>query len=165
MKKLKAFENYEKTGNIEKEPTDAEISEKIKIILNNIIKSKQYVKMLKDTTEHVFQMIYKNYPKNINSFISEIYKRDDLLAENVELIIDLLQDSTAIDEIDEIIGYIEQIEKYTNGDNMDIILNKIKKNNDEEIEEEEEEESNEYIDILKPSDKNVEDQLKRKIKK
>lgn len=186
MEKLKTFENYDNTG--EDDPTREELNAKIKVILNDIIKTKQYVKMLRDSTEHVFDMINKKYPKNINDFVEELSKRDDMLADMVESIHDQIDESLALDDLDEIIGYIEQIQEYTADDNMDLILNQNSSDfKEEDVEEEDDDEmdddylpkmthgkneipdyppndnfedDDEYVEIMKPKDK--EDQLKRK---
>ena len=76
MEILKTFENYEKTGDSDI-PNKEVLNEKIKIIINGIIKVKQHVKMLRDTTEHVYSMVINKYPKSHSAFIEEIYKRDN----------------------------------------------------------------------------------------
>jgi hypothetical protein len=129
MKILKTFENYENAGPSDKkgvehpvDPNKEEINEKIKVIINNIIKVKTQFKMLKDTTEHVHELMMKQFPKATQGFIEELNSRDDILADMVETIYDNIHDSEALSEIEEIIKIIDEMQEYTD-DNLDAILN------------------------------------------
>jgi len=126
MKILKTFENYENAGpsgpSHPADPNKEEINEKIKVIINNIIKVKTQFKMLKDTTEHVHELMMKQFPKSTQGFIGELESRDDILAEMVETIYDNVHDSEALAELEEIIRTINEMEEYTE-DNLDVLLN------------------------------------------
>lgn len=210
-RKIKTFENYESAGGNppKKELSDAEINEKIKEIVSNVIKCKQYFELLQDTAEHVYTMLEKQLPPNSDAFISTLQGKDSLLSELMEALVDILDNSSTLTELDEITMNIRNLDKYTE-DNMDAILSgkmdllddddDLDGDDDDEFvcpkckgygedkngvecdacdgsgykketleeEDEEEDDDEEYIDIMKPKDKEEgkaqEDQLKRKQK-
>lgn len=130
MKKLKTFESYENLGNNNNPnkqgnnntPSREQINAMIKEIILNVIKTKKYVKMLRDTTDHVHELVLKQYPDKCKGFIDEVDKRDSMLSELLDLIYVTFINSEALEELEEVIGNIEQIEQYTKN-NLDGILN------------------------------------------
>jgi len=157
MKTLKKFESFGPSNNT---PSKEEINEKIKVIINNIIKCEKYFMMLKDTTEHVYESLINVYPKKVQPFINDIYSRDDMLGEFIDLLNDHVNNSEALSEIDEIILTIDNIKNYTDG-NLDVILNQDATDDDDDDNDIYDDEGEE-MDIHEDE---IEDQLQRKPKK
>ena len=118
---------------------DVNVNDRIKEIIDSIIKIKHYFRMLCDTTEHVFDVANKKIPKS-SKFIAEIYKRDDILGDLMdELYLSFNDGNAIIFDIEEICETIDKLEEYTGGGNLDILLNK----KNELIQEDEDDEDDE----------------------
>lgn len=167
MENLKTLKTYKSYLNIVNEGVkgrndDNEFAlSKAKEIVSNILKTKQYFLLLKDTTEHVYDMIIKQFPPNSDEFIT--YLDDNLpdLANIVSVLDNTLFQNDAINEIEEIIEILSEIESLNLDEYVDI-SGDIK--DDEEFEEEDEDEEIEK-DVEKAKQQiETEDQLIRKKK-
>ena len=105
MEKLKTFENYEKTGNPTAKPeiSDEVVNNKIKEVISNILKTKEYFMLLQDTADHVYDMMKKQIPPNVEAFTNTLSEKDDMLGGLVDELIDLLDNSNTLTELDEIV--------------------------------------------------------------
>ncbi len=125
FRKLKTFENYEKAGGDAKPKTDKVsdevINNKIKEVVANILKTKEYFMLLQDTAEHVYEMIEKQIPPNVDAFSNSLNDKDEMLGGLVDDLLDLLDNSNTLTELDEIVMVLRNIDQYTE-DNMDNIL-------------------------------------------
>jgi hypothetical protein len=173
MMKLKTYENYIGAGDdlpVEDTGQDQLINGRIKEIVENLLKTKQYVLLLQDTAENIYDLIKNQYPPNKDAFISSLYGKDEMLAELIDNLSEVLSQSYALDEIDEIVGLIKRIDDYTEN-NMDNLLAK-KASIEEEDDYEDEVDEGEEVDIEDDDDdprwrrqvkvEGEENQLKRK---
>ena len=121
--KYKIFETYEKTGGDPpaKKVSDKEINDKIKEIIANVLKAKQYFMLLQDTADNVYKMLENALPPNAADFLSTLMDKDDVLASVFEDILTILEEQDGITEIDELCASLKNLEQYTEG-NMDNIL-------------------------------------------
>jgi hypothetical protein len=110
--------------------TPDEINERIKEIITNVIKTKYYFDMLKDSADYVFKLIHNQLPKNYNAFINEVDTRDNILSELLDDLLSTVETTSMIDDIDDIVKNLSLIEEYTK-DNMDTILSGKLKHVDE----------------------------------
>ena len=137
--KLKTFENYEKTGASKQnvpEISEEELNSKIKDIISNVLKAKQYVEMLYDSAENVLDMIGKQIPPNAEDFIDTLYQKNDMLASLMEDLIGIINDQEIILNLKDMVETLENIKDYTEG-NMDDILSGEAKDEDDDDEGEE----------------------------
>jgi hypothetical protein len=144
FRKIKTFESYEKAGNLtalpaNPEPSSDEINNRIKEIITNILKTKQYIMLLQDTAENVFEMLEKQIPPNKEAFVNTLYEKDQFLAELVEQVCDMLDNSNTLQELDEMVMTIKNLDQYTD-DNMDDILSGNAALLDDDYEDEDEDE-------------------------
>lgn len=142
FKKLKTFENYEKTGGeIKATPkidkvSDEVINNKIKEVVANILKTKEYFMLLQDTAEHVYKMIEKQIPSNVNAFSNSLNEKNKMLGELVDDLLDLLDNSNTLVELNEIVMVLRNIDQYTE-DNMDNILKGLGDDDDDDDDDDE----------------------------
>jgi hypothetical protein len=145
MKKLKTFESYGDTGHQDRPKNDKSlimkhinheytdhnsepsqsidpINEKIKVIVGNIVKTKVYFKMLRDTTSHVYKNLLAQYPRNVDAFTETVTNKDVILGELVEGVYDIINESDTMKRLEDMIDILEQIETYTGQGNIDRIL-------------------------------------------
>lgn len=145
-KKLKSFENYTGAGDDQSDnkPTKEQAKARIKAILEGVIETKMYFQMLKDSAENCYGMLQEILPSNIHAFANALYDTNEFLAEIVDELIYVIDASSMIEDMDEIILNIEKIEGFTE-DNWDNVLSGNIEDEDEEddFEEEEENEENE----------------------
>ncbi len=151
------------------------INNRIKEVIDNILKVKTYFMLLQDTTEQVYEMIEEQIPGNKQAFVDTLFGKNQLLGDLLEDIIDLVENSTVLEDIMMMTDNLENLEKYTE-DNMDNLLNGKKslvgysEEEDYEEEDEDEDEDDEYNSnyLGSMSDEEIkidnEDQLKRKTK-
>jgi len=119
MIKLRTFENFSQSpGDI----SDEELNSKIKEVVSNIVKTRQYFMMLHESAQNVYEMIEKVFPGNQEAFMDTLHDKDDLLAGIIGDILDIIGSSEAITEVDEIVAMLNNLHEYTDG-NMDNILN------------------------------------------
>jgi hypothetical protein len=124
-KKLKSFESYMGAGDdvqpVNSTPSDNEIKDSIKSILEAVIETKTYFQMLKDSAENCYVMLHDAFPKNTHAFANELYERNGFLAELVDEIMTVVEGSSMIEDMSEIIENIEKIETLTE-DNWNNVL-------------------------------------------
>ncbi len=161
--KLKTFENYEKTGPSNTKQNVPEISEeelnsKIKDIISNVLKTKQYVEMLYDSVENVLDMVSKQIPPNAEDFIDTLYQKNDMLASLMEDLIGIVDDQEIIINLKDMVETLENIENYTEGNMDDILSGKSKDEGDEgeelDITEEDDDEEDEFCPKCKGTGEN-----------
>lgn len=160
FKILKTYENYiDRPGeNVSKE----QIDNRIKEIISNILKTKKYFIMLQDTTENVYDMLKKQFPPS-DSFFDILSQKNNFLSEAFLDILDILNDSFSVDEISNIVEYLEKLEEYIDGNDIeDVLSGEINIKDDYYEEEEEYDDEGEEVDII--DDDEIEDQLKRRQK-
>lgn len=181
LRKLKTFDSYDRTNEAANKTaiSGAEINERIKEVIDNILKARQYFMMLQDTVEHVYNILEKQIPPNKEAFIDTLQKKDQLLSDLIEDLVDTLEASTVLSEIEDINLNLKNLESYTDSNIDEILAGRIKISNNEEEdkdddefeddEEEEEEDDDDYDDDEEPVSNMVierepEDQLRRKPK-
>lgn len=135
MKKLKTYENYNSRS---QDTQDTQVNDRIKEIVDNIVKTKHYFELLQDTTENVFNMFSHQIPANREAFTSTLYQKNDILGELIDTIIEILDNTTILSELDEVVEHLKNLETYTK-DNMDNLLSGNSDENDIEEEEDDEE--------------------------
>ena len=124
MDKLRTYENYEKTGSDTPKKgniSNDDMNAKIKEIVDNVLKAKQYFMMLQDTADTVYEMLEKAIPPNAEAFLTALGEKDDILTSLFEDLIGIIEEQQATTEIDEICRTLKNMYEYTE-DNMDDIL-------------------------------------------
>ena len=164
-KTLKSFESYmspedDNIKNPKNSFTDEEVNARIKSIITGMIETTQYFKMLKDSTESVFGMIYGIIPENAHGFANELYKKNDFLAELVEEIMTTLGSSSMLDDLEQVVANLQKVHDLTE-DNWDNVLSGESEFEEDEDEDEDEdlfidddldEDEGEEIDVPKKDD-------------
>jgi len=163
MEKLLKYKTFEK---IELPPlkahipnqddiTPEELNNKIKAIVANVLKMKIHVKLLQDTAEQVFNMVKKQIPPNVDAFLETIEEKDDMLHSLMEDLTNILDTSTALVEIDEMVMTLNNLEEYTEG-NMDDILAGLASDSDDDDDDDEGDESD-LLDTDEGSEEDIPD--------
>ena len=70
--------------------TIKEINDKIKEIIANVLKAKQYFMLLQDTADNVYKMLENALPPNAADFLSTLMDKDDVLASVFEDILTII---------------------------------------------------------------------------
>lgn len=146
MKILKTYENYEKTGDSVPKISEQEINERIKEIIENINKATHYFSLLKDTADYVYDMLSKQIPQNAEAFLSSVQDRDEVLTNLLEDLIGCLDESSALNEIDEISSTLNNIKSYTEDSIDQILAGKFKNEEEQDYEDDDYEEEDEEED-------------------
>lgn len=108
MRKLKNYKTFEELN------IDLDYESEIDKVLENLIKQKTLVSMLRDTISHVCDRVEKSLPDSLEDFMGSLEHYEDDIFKRVDSIKDFMIDGypNIKDMIEDVEGDIEYIENY-----------------------------------------------------